>query len=195
MTGDYTIDGTGRRRCSWSGGDPLYQTYHDQEWGRPALDDRRQFEFLVLESAQAGLAWITILRKREAYRKAYAEFDPEKVSRYGETDIERLMADPGIVRNRRKIESSIGNAALFLEVSRQHGSFANWLLEFHGGKPRINRRQALADIPATSPEAEAIAREMKKMGFRFFGPVIAYAHLQATGIVNDHLTGCFCHGK
>ena len=192
MSDDYVIDSQGRRRCGWCGEDPLYRAYHDREWGRPALDDRRQFEFLVLESAQAGLSWITILKKREAYREAYADFDPEAVSRYGEADIERLMANPGIVRNRRKIESSIRNARLFLSVSREYGSFSNWLLGFYGGAPRVNSRRTMADIPVTTPEAEAIAREMKTMGFRFFGPVIAYAHLQATGIVDDHLDGCWC---
>ncbi len=187
---DYIVDEAGNRRCRWCGKDPVYVDYHDKEWGKEAFDDGSQFEFLVLESAQAGLSWITILRKREAYRRAYSGFDAEKVSRYSEKDVERLMANPGIVRNRQKIESSIVNARLFLEISALHGSFANWLLSFYDGVPRKNKRESMAEIPASTPESEAIAREMKKFGFRFFGPVIAYAHLQATGIVNDHLSGC-----
>lgn len=181
----------GKMRCSWCGNDPVYMAYHDKEWGRPAFDDRTQFEFTVLESAQAGLSWITILKKRQAYRKAYDGFDPERIALWGEADVERLLANPGIVRNRRKIEASISNARVFLEISKRHGSFASWLLSFYGGSPRVNRWERLEDVPAQTPESETIARELRKMGFSFFGPVITYAHLQATGIVNDHLIGCW----
>ena len=184
----------GRMRCGWCGSDRLYEAYHDEEWGRFVPNDRKQFEFVVLESAQAGLSWITILRKREAYREAYCGFDPEKIASWGKKDVERLLENPGIVRNRLKIEASIGNARVFLDLSSRHGSFTDWLLSFYGGRPRMNRWDRLGDIPAKTPEAEAIARELKSMGFRFFGPVITYAHLQATGIVNDHLTGCWRHG-
>ncbi len=187
---DYLVDGMGTRRCGWCSSDPLYTAYHDDEWGRKAFGDAAQFEFLTLESAQAGLSWITILKKREAYRLAYAGFNPDAVSRFGESDINRLMADEGIVRNRRKIEASITNAALFLEISREYGSFAAWLLDFFGGQPKTNHWETLADIPASTPESEAIARQARSRGFRFFGPVIVYAHLQATGIVNDHLALC-----
>ena len=181
----------GLQRCGWCGNDPLYKSYHDEEWGKPAFDDRRQFEFMVLESAQAGLSWITILRKREAYREAYAGFDPEIIAEWGETDIDRLMNNAGIVRNRRKIEASIGNAGVFLELSLQFGSFAKWLLSFYEGRPLVNRWDTLDEIPVTTPTAESIAEEMKSLGFRFFGPIIAYSHLQATGIVDDHLSGCW----
>ena len=181
----------GLQRCGWCGNDPLYKSYHDEEWGKPAFDDRRQFEFMVLESAQAGLSWITILRKREAYREAYAGFDPEIIAEWGEPDIDRLMNNAGIVRNRRKIEASIGNAGVFLELSLQFGSFAKWLLSFYEGRPLVNRWDTLDEIPVTTSVAESIAGEMKSLGFRFFGPVIAYSHLQATGIVDDHLSDCW----
>ena len=181
----------GLQRCGWCGNDPLYKSYHDEEWGMPGFDDRRQFEFMILESAQAGLSWITILRKREAYREAYAGFDPEIIAEWGEADIDRLMNNAGIVRNRRKIEASIGNARVFLELSSQFGSFAKWLLSFYEGRPLVNRWDTLDEIPVTTSVAESIAREMKSLGFRFFGPVIAYSHLQATGIVDDHLSGCW----
>ncbi len=184
-----------RMRCGWCAGDLLYTAYHDEEWGRLVLDDQTQFEFTVLESAQAGLSWITILKKREAYREAYSGFNPEEIASWGEKDVRRLMENPGIVRNRRKIESSITNARIFLEISERCGSFADWLLSFYGGRPRINRWERLEEIPAQTHESEALARELKKLGFRFFGPVIAYAHLQATGIVNDHLLGCWRYGE
>jgi DNA-3-methyladenine glycosylase I len=181
----------GLPRCGWCGTDPLYQAYHDDEWGTPAFDDRRQFEFVILESAQAGLSWFTILRKREAYREAYAGFDPELVSRWGDSEINQLMTNPGIVKNRRKIEASVGNARIFLEISGRHGSFAKWLLKFFDGMPQVNNHDSLESIPVTSPRAESISKELKSMGFKFFGPVIAYSHLQATGIVDDHLTSCW----
>ena len=187
---DYVTGYDGRQRCAWCGSDPLYIAYHDDEWGRPALDDRRQFEFLTLESAQAGLSWITILRKREAYRAAYADFNPDIVASWGETEVEKLLTDTGIVRNRLKIRSSISNAGHFLDISEKYGSFSAWLLEFYDGAIRTNHWNRMDEVPVTTETAQTIAREMKSMGFRFFGPVIAYAHLQATGIVNDHLTGC-----
>lgn len=185
------IGDDGLARCSWCGNDELYGAYHDNEWGQPAFDDRRQFEFVVLESAQAGLSWITILRKREAYREAYAGFDPEQVAGWGDAEVNLLMTNLGIVKNRRKIEASIGNARVFLELSSRYGSFANWLLNFFDGEPQVNHWDSMESIPVTSTQAEAISKELKVLGFRFFGPIIAYSHLQATGIVDDHLTGCW----
>jgi len=181
----------GKFRCGWCGTTPIYIKYHDEDWGNKAFDDRRQFEFVVLESAQAGLSWLTVLHKREAYREAYAEFNPEVVAGWTDKEITRLIENPGIIRNRRKIEASINNAGVFLEISSRYGSFANWLLTFYDGIPKINHWETLEEVPSTSREAENIAREAKAMGFRFFGPVITYSHLQATGIVNDHLIGCW----
>lgn len=178
-------------RCAWVTDDPLYIEYHDREWGVPVCDDRRLFEFLVLESAQAGLSWLTILKKRENYRRAFAGFDPEKVARFNKRSIERLLGDAGIVRNRLKIEAAINNARCFLEVQGEFGSFAEYAWSFVGGKPIQNRWRRDADIPAITPEAEAWANDLKRRGFRFLGPTICYAHMQATGMVNDHLTGCF----
>ena len=178
-------------RCGWCGKDSLYHSYHDEEWGTPAFSRNHQFEFVVLESAQAGLSWLTVLRKREAYREAYAGFDPEIIAGWGEKEINRLLANPGIIRNRRKIEASINNAGIFLEISARYGSFSNWLLSFYNDRPVINQWNTLREVPATSPVAERIALEAKALGFKFFGPVIIYSHLQATGIVDDHLTGCW----
>lgn len=182
-----------QQRCPWCGDDPLYQRYHDEEWGAPCFDDRKLFEFILLESAQAGLAWITILRKRENYRAAFAGFDPQKVARFNRRSIERLMADAGIVRNRLKIEAAIGNARLFLDIAEQWGSFSDYLWHFVDGKPIVNRWQTLAEVPATTPLSDAISKDMKQRGFRFFGSTICYAHMQAVGMVNDHLTSCFRH--
>ena len=180
-------------RCGWCEGDPLYERYHDEEWGRPVDDDHTMFEFLTLESAQAGLSWITILRRRENYRKAFAGFDPAKVAAFTETDVERLMQDAGIIRNRAKIRAAVSNARLFLAVQEEFGSFRDYTLSFFpGGKPIINHFRSLNEIPASSPESDAMSRDMKKRGFKFFGPTICYAHLQASGFVNDHLTGCIC---
>jgi DNA-3-methyladenine glycosylase I len=165
--------------------------YHDREWGVAVHDDRRFFEFLVLDGAQAGLSWSTILRKREAYRKAFAGFDAARVARFGKRDVARLLKDDGIVRNRLKIESTIDNAAAFLEVRREHGTFDAYVWEFVGGKPIVRRPRSVRDVPATSPEAEALSRDLKRRGFRFVGPTIVYAFLQATGLVNDHLADCF----
>jgi DNA-3-methyladenine glycosylase I len=178
-------------RCAWAGSDPLYVTYHDREWGKPTHDDLRHFEFLVLESAQAGLSWITILRKRENYRKAYRGFDPRRVARFGARDETRLLADAGIVRNRAKIEASIGNARAFLAIQAEFGSFDRWLYARLGGRPLINRWKRMKQIPPHTELSDAIAKELKQRGFRFLGSTIVYSHLQAVGVVNDHLVDCF----
>ena len=183
------IDG----RCGWCGTDGLYVKYHDEEWGRPVTDDGKLFEFLVLESAQAGLSWITILRKREGYRKAFCNFDAGKVARMTDDDVERLMHFDGSVKNRRKIKATITNARLFLAVQEEFGSFRDYTLSFFpGGKPITNHFRSLNEIPASSPESDAMSRDMKKRGFKFFGPTICYAHLQASGFVGGRLTGCIC---
>ena len=178
-------------RCPWCGDDPLYQAYHDTEWGVPVHDDRRHFEFLILEGAQAGLSWLTILRKRENYRRAYRGFDPEAVAHFGPGDVERLLADAGVVRNRLKISSSITNARLFLAIQEEFGSFDRYFWDFVGGKPIRNARETMGDVPATTPESDAVARDLKKRGFKFAGSTIMYAHMQACGLVNDHLVDCF----
>lgn len=180
-------------RCGWCGDDPLYIAYHDNEWGREVTDDRRMFEFVVLESAQAGLSWITILRRRDGYRQAFADFDPVKVAAMGPADVERLMGDTGIIRNRLKIESTITNARAFLDIQREFGSFCAYLRSFlPDGKPIVNHPKTLADIPASTPLSDAISKDMKRRGFRFFGTTICYAHLQAVGYINDHLVSCHC---
>ena len=178
-------------RCGWCTSDELYTKYHDEEWGVPVHDDRKHFEFLLLESAQAGLSWLTILRKRENYRLAYDNFDPEKVAKYGEQKINELLANPGIIRNRRKIESSIINANKFLEIQREFGSFDNYIWKFVNGKPVVNSFQTLAEIPATSALSDEVSKDLKRRGFHFLGSVTVYAHLQATGIINDHIDSCF----
>jgi len=179
------------KRCDWCGGDPLYERYHDEEWGHEVTDDRVMFEFLTLESAQAGLSWITILRRRENYRKAFAGFDPEKVAEFTEADVERLLGDAGIIRNRAKIRAAISNAKLYLEIRREFGSFCNYLRTFlPDGKPVDNHRKSLGEVPASTPLSDAISKDMKKRGFKFFGTTICYAHLQAVGYVNDHLANC-----
>ncbi|MGS2722745.1 DNA-3-methyladenine glycosylase I [Porticoccus sp. GXU_MW_L64] len=183
----------GNHRCEWCGDSELYQHYHDTEWGVPCYDDNTLFEFLILESAQAGLSWITILKKRENYRKAFADFDAAKVARFNSRSVERLMQDAGIVRNRLKIESAISNAKCFLDVQKEYGSFSNYIWGFVGGKPIQNRWKSLAEVPASTPLSDTISKDMKKRGFRFFGTTICYAHMQATGMVNDHVVGCFRH--
>ncbi len=167
------------------------ERYHDREWGVPVHDDRRHFEFLVLDGAQAGLSWSTILRKREGYRRAFAGFDPQAVARFSAARLERLMADPGIVRNRQKIRSAVANAAAFLAVQAEAGSFDAYVWRFVGGETRVNRWRRLDQVPATSAESEAMSRDLKRRGFSFVGPTICYAYMQAAGLVNDHLTGCF----
>jgi DNA-3-methyladenine glycosylase I len=181
----------GKRRCAWSGSDPLYIAYHDGEWGVPSHDDRQLFEMLILEGAQAGLSWITILRKRENYRLAFANWDAEKIARFSARDVARLMADPGIVRNRLKIAAAIDNARAFLEVRSEFGSFDRYLWSFVGGAAIQNKRRGLGDIPARSSESDAMSRDLKKRGFRFVGTTICYAFMQATGMVNDHVVSCF----
>jgi len=184
-----------KTRCPWCEGSELYRRYHDEEWGVAVHDDRRHFEFLVLESAQAGLSWSTILKKRENYRKAYRGFDPAVVARFGARDRQRLLNDAGIVRNRLKIESSINNAKRFLEIREQFGSFDAYLWGFAGGRPVVNRWKTLSEIPANTELSDAISKDLKAGGFRFVGSTIIYAHLQAVGVVNDHLTGCFRHAE
>jgi DNA-3-methyladenine glycosylase I len=178
-------------RCKWSTSDPLYIRYHDEEWGVPLHDDQKLFEFLVLEGAQAGLSWLTVLRKRENYRKAFDLFDPRKVARYRERKIQKLLRDSGIVRNRMKIEAAIQNAQAFLLVQKEFGSFDKYIWGFVGGKPILNRWREMDEIPAKTPLSEAISRDLAQRGFRFVGPTIVYAHLQATGLVQDHIVSCF----
>jgi len=184
---------TSRKRCGWVNDDALYAQYHDEEWGVPCFDDAKLFEFLILEGAQAGLSWITILRKRENYRRAFANFDAEKIARFNCRSVERLMNDPGIVRNRLKIESAISNAKLFLELQDNHGSFSHYLWEFIDGQAIQNHWASLSECPATTALSDTISKELKKKGFRFFGSTTCYAHMQAMGMVNDHLTDCFRH--
>ena len=182
-----------RSRCDWCLGDPLMVAYHDEEWGVPLHDDRRHFEFLVLDGAQAGLSWQTILRKRDNYRRAFAGFDPAKVARFGARDVERLLADAGIVRNRLKIHSAIRNAKAFLAVQEEFGSFDDYVWRFVGGEPKVNRWREMSHIPAKTPEAEAMSRDLKRRGMNFVGPTILYAYMQAAGMVNDHVVSCFRH--
>ena len=184
---------TSRVRCPWGESDPLYVPYHDTEWGVPLHDDRRIFEMLVLEGAQAGLSWLTILRRREAYRSAFGRFDPQVVARYGPREVASLLADAGIIRNRLKIEAAIGNARAFLDVQREFGSFDRYIWRFVGGRPKQNAWKTLDAVPARTAESEAMSRDLRARGFRFVGPTICYAHMQATGMVNDHLVGCFRH--
>jgi len=179
------------RRCGWCKTDPIYLKYHDEEWGKEVTDDHKMFEFIVLESAQAGLSWITILKRRDAYRNAFADYDAEKVAQMTEQDIERLMQDSGIIRNRKKIEATIVNANQFLKIQKEFGSFCNYMRTFlPEGKPIINYWKTLNEIPPSTPLSDAISKDMKKRGFKFFGTTICYAHLQAVGFVNDHLEGC-----
>jgi len=186
-------------RCEWCTSDELYIKYHDEEWGVPVHDDRKQFEFLVLESAQAGLSWLTILKKRENYRAAYDNFDPVKVAAYDDKKIEALLSNPGIIRNRRKIESSINNARCFLEVQKEFGSFDKYIWKFVDYQPVINHYQNISEIPATSSLSDIISKDLKARGFRFLGSIVVYSHLQAIGIINDHIDSCFrkekCSGK
>lgn len=186
MGGDAT-----RNRCAWPGSDPLYVAYHDREWGVPVHDDRLLFEFLTLEGAQAGLSWITILRKREAYREAFAGFDPEAVARFGRAKVAKLLANEGIVRNRLKVESAVTNARAFLKVREEFGSFAAYQWRFVDGRPIRNAWKSIQEIPARTPVSDAMSLDLKKRGFRFVGSTICYAHMQAVGMVNDHTVDCF----
>ena len=180
-----------KQRCEWAGIDPLYTQYHDREWGVPQHDDRKLFELLILEGAQAGLSWVTILRKRETYRKAFDGFDAEKIAEYGDAKTAQLLLDPGIVRNRLKIAATIQNARAFLAVREGFGSFDGYLWSFVGGQPKKNAWKTLGEMPAKSVESEAMSKALKKRGFRFVGPTICYAFMQAAGMVNDHVVGCF----
>lgn len=181
------------QRCGWAGSDPLYHQYHDREWGVPCRDDRTLFEFLILEGAQAGLSWITILRKRDHYRKVYDQFNPQKVARYNASKVEQLLADPGIVRNRLKVMASITNAKLFLDIQAEYGDFASFIWRFVDDEPIINHWPSLQQVPATTPESDAMSRELKRRGFKFVGSTICYAYMQAIGMVNDHTLDCFRH--
>ena len=180
-----------KKRCGWGDTSELYTNYHDEEWGAPVHDDRQHFEFMVLESAQAGLSWITILKKRENYRRAYDNFDPEKVARYGEKKIAALLEDSGIVRNRLKILASINNAKHFLEIQDEFGSFTDYIWGYVKNKPVIGKWKTLAEIPARTELSDRISADLKKRGFKFLGSTIIYSHMQAAGIVNDHLTSCY----
>ena len=179
------------RRCEWCGIDPIYIAYHDKEWGVPVYDDRKLFEMLILEGAQAGLNWLTILKKRDNYRQAFHRFDPARVARYEDKDIARLMQDQGIVRNRLKIEAAVSNARGYLQILNQFGSFSDYLWAFVDHTPIINRRATLADIPGRTPISEKMSKDLKQRGFNFVGPTICYAFMQAVGMVNDHTTDCF----
>jgi DNA-3-methyladenine glycosylase I len=182
-------------RCPWCLGFDQYVHYHDEEWGVPVHDDQKHFEFLVLEGAQAGLSWSTILRKREAYRKAFADFDPLKVSKFTEKKLEKLLEDPGIVRNRLKVYSVVNNAKKFLEVQKEFGSFDKYIWGFVGGKPLVNKRKGMGDIPPRTSESDALSKDLIKRGFKFVGTTIIYAHMQACGLVNDHQTSCFRYNE
>ena len=179
------------KRCAWPSNDPLMIAYHDEEWGVPLHDDRKLFEFLVLEGMQAGLSWSTVLRKRENFRKAFHGFDPVRIARYRQRDVERLLSDAGIIRNRLKIQAALTNAQCFLEVQKEFGTFDAYIWGFVGGKPIKNRFKSLSEIPAVTSESEVLSKDLKSRGFKFVGPTIVYAHMQATGMVNDHTVDCF----
>lgn len=178
-------------RCEWAGSDPLYVAYHDAEWGVPLRDERALFELLTLEGAQAGLAWITVLRKRDGYRRAFEGFDTEPIAGYGPADVDRLLADPGIVRNRAKVEATIGNARAWLRLAEEAGSVSDHLWSFVGGSPLVNRWTSLAQIPSETDASRALSRDLRSRGFRFVGPTIVYAFMQSAGMVNDHVVDCF----
>ncbi|MCE5317455.1 MAG: DNA-3-methyladenine glycosylase I [Parachlamydia sp.] len=180
-----------QHRCAWVSENTLYEAYHDKEWGVPVHDDRTHFEFLILEGAQAGLSWLTILKRREEYRKAFDNFDPKKVARYSPKKVEELLQNSGIIRNRLKIESAINNAQRFLEVVKEFGSFDSYIWQFVGGQPIQYHRKSRQEIPAITPEAQQLSKDLKKRGFKFVGPTIIYAHMQAIGMVNDHTVDCF----
>jgi DNA-3-methyladenine glycosylase I len=181
------------RRCAWPGDDPLMIAYHDDEWGTPVHDDRKHFEFLVLEAAQAGLSWRTVLHKREGYRKAFSGFDPARVARFGAGKIEELLQNPGIIRNRQKISAAINNAKQFLRIQEEFGNFDAYAWRFVGGEPLQRRRRSIRELPATTPESDAFSADLKRRGFRFVGSTVIYAHMQAIGMVNDHTVDCFRH--
>lgn len=177
-------------RCPWANGSQIYERYHDEEWGVPLHDDKRIFEFINLEGAQAGLSWLTILKRREGYKKAFMDFDPKKVAKFDDSDKARLLQDPGIIRNRAKINAAVSNARCFLDVQAEFGSFDRYIWEFVGGKPIVNRFEKASQLPAKTPLSERISADLRSRGFKFVGPTIVYAHMQATGMVNDHLVSC-----
>ena len=181
------------RRCDWCGTEPIYVEYHDSEWGVPNFDDASLFEFLLLEGAQAGLSWITVLKKREGYRQAFDGFDAEKIARYGQDDVNRLLQNSGIIRNRLKVESAVTNARAFLDIKELYSSFSDYVWQFVGGLPRQNRFRSLKQVPAMTSVSDAMSKQLKKDGFRFVGSTICYAYMQATGMVNDHLVNCHRH--
>jgi DNA-3-methyladenine glycosylase I len=183
------------KRCDWAGNDADMMAYHDTEWGVPVHDDPTHFEFLVLEGAQAGLSWSTILKRRSGYRKAFAGFDAAKVARFTPARVETLLLDPGIIRNRSKVESTVRNARLFLDVQEEFGSFDTYIWGFVGGRTLVNKWRRMAQLPAISPESEAFSADLRRRGFRFVGPTVCYAHLQACGLINDHLVGCFRYAE
>ena len=183
-----------KKRCDWSGTDPLYVAYHDEEWGVPVHDETTLFEFLILEGAQAGLSWITVLKKREHYRKVFHGFDPKRVARMRQSRLESLLKDPGIIRNRLKVESTVTNARAFLAIQRELGSFDEFIWGYVGGTPKRNRFTSMSQLPAHTPESDAMSKDLKKRGFKFVGSTICYAFMQAVGMVNDHLTSCFRYG-
>ena len=180
-----------KKRCGWSISDPLMAAYHDREWGVPCFDDRKQFEFLVLESAQAGLSWMTVLRKRENYRKAFAGFDPHKVARYDAKKIAALLKDPGIIRNRLKVQSAVSNARAFLDIQKEFGSFSDYIWGFVAGRPIVNRWKTMKELPPNTGLSDRLSCDLKKRGFKFMGSTVVYSHLQALGLVNDHTVDCF----
>lgn len=180
-----------KTRCSWCGNDPLYMEYHDQEWGSPVYDEQKLFEFLILETFQAGLSWITILRKRENFRRAFDNFDYKKISQYNEEKYDELLVDAGIIRNKLKIRSAISNAKAFIEVQKEFGSFSTYIWNFTEGRPLKNKWDQLRQVPATTPLSDSISKDLKKRGFKFVGSTVVYAFMQATGMVNDHVTSCF----
>jgi len=182
-----------KSRCTWCGDDPLYVSYHDEEWGVPVRDDRTMFEFLILEGAQAGLSWITILRKREGYRELFDNFDAEKIARYSDKKLDKLLTDPRIIRNRLKVYGARRNARAFLDIQQERGSFSDYIWGFIDGQPIQNNRKSMRDVPATSPVSDQLSKDLKKRGFTFVGSTIMYAHMQATGMVNDHTVDCFRH--
>lgn len=184
-----------KMRCPWAGNDQIYIDYHDNEWGRPVHDDRKLFEMLILEGAQAGLSWITVLKKREAYRQSFDNFDPSKVSQYDDAKVSELMNNPGIIRNRLKIQSTITNAKAFLEVVKTHGSFDKFIWAYVNNQPIDGQPKTLADVPASTPLSDKISKDLKKLGFKFIGSTIIYAFMQSIGMVNDHLSDCFVYEK
>lgn len=179
------------KRCNWCTNDPVYINYHDEEWGVPVHDDRKLFEFLILEGAQAGLSWLTILKRRQGYRKAFADFDAEKVARFSQKKIGKLLLDPGIIRNKLKVNAAVTNAQAFLKVQKEFGSFDRYSWQFVDGKQKVNRFKTMKQIPATSKESDRFSKDLKQRGFKFVGSTIMYAHMQAVGMVNDHVTSCF----